>query len=164
MSRIKVHFCFKILRPVPVQCIITAGETMKTIEFGQDHPEVIILLHGGGLNWWNYRTEAELLATDYHVILPVIPGHAGSEQDFISIRHCAQEVIALIEQKCNGSVLLIGGLSLGAQIAIAVLALRPGICRYAMIESAAVIPAPLTHALLPLSLKTSYGLIKQQWF
>ena len=31
---------------------------------------MIILLHGGGLSWWNYRAVAEMLRHDYHVILP----------------------------------------------------------------------------------------------
>ncbi|BDR59799.1 alpha/beta hydrolase [Lactobacillus xylocopicola] len=137
---------------------------MKIIEFGQDHTEVIILLHGGGLNWWNYQTEAKLLASKYHVVLPILPGHAGSDQDFYSIRQCAQAIIAVIEQRYGGSVLLIGGLSLGAQVAVEILALRKDICRYAIIESAQVIPAPLTKALLPVTLAASYGLIKQKWF
>ncbi|NLH64249.1 MAG: alpha/beta hydrolase, partial [Erysipelotrichaceae bacterium] len=39
---------------------------MKVIEYGKENPEVIILLHGGGLSWWNYRKEAELLKDTYH--------------------------------------------------------------------------------------------------
>jgi len=33
---------------------------MKTVEFGKQHNDVIMLLHGGGLSWWNYKAEAEL--------------------------------------------------------------------------------------------------------
>ena len=29
-----------------------------------------MLLHGGGLSWWNYRAEAELLGDRCHVVLP----------------------------------------------------------------------------------------------
>lgn len=34
---------------------------MKYIEYGKENSEVIMMLHGGGLSWWNYRKEAELL-------------------------------------------------------------------------------------------------------
>ena len=59
---------------------------MNFIEYGTQNKEVIILLHGGGLSWWNYREEAELLQEDYHVILPILDGHAGNEKDFVSIK------------------------------------------------------------------------------
>ena len=32
------------------------------IEFGQQNPDVVMLLHGGGLSWWNYREVAKRLA------------------------------------------------------------------------------------------------------
>ena len=38
---------------------------MKCFEYGKDHPQTILLLHGGGLSWWNYREAAELLRQDY---------------------------------------------------------------------------------------------------
>ena len=44
---------------------------MNYKEFGKQNSDVIILLHGGGLSWWNYRKEAEMLQNDFHVILPV---------------------------------------------------------------------------------------------
>ena len=49
------------------------------IEFGQQNPDVIMLLHGGGLSWWNYREVAKRLAERYHVVLPVLDGHADSD-------------------------------------------------------------------------------------
>ena len=58
---------------------------MKIIEYGKQNREVIILLHGGGLSWWNFRQEAELLCDRYHVVLPVLDGHAESDEAFVSI-------------------------------------------------------------------------------
>ncbi len=58
---------------------------MKIIEYGKQNSEIIILLHGGGLSWWNYRSEAQLLDDRYHVVLPILDGHADSDADFISI-------------------------------------------------------------------------------
>ena len=58
----------------------------------------------------------------------------------------------------------IGGLSLGGQIALEMLAQRPDICQYALIESTLVKPSKLTHALIEPTFGMSYGLIKQRWF
>ena len=32
---------------------------MTIMEYGQQDPKVILLLHGGGLFWWNYREVAK---------------------------------------------------------------------------------------------------------
>lgn len=133
-------------------------------EYGQENKEVIILLHGGGLSWWNFREEAELLQNDYHVVLPILNGHAGSDKGFVSIEATAEDVIAFIDKKFDGSVLAIGGLSLGAQVLTEILSKRKNICRYAVIESALVIPMRVTHALVKPMMDMSYGLIKKQWF
>ncbi|MBQ6592946.1 MAG: alpha/beta hydrolase [Solobacterium sp.] len=124
----------------------------------------IILLHGGGLSWWNYREEAELLQNEYHIILPVLDGHAASDRPFTTIEDNAAELIAFIDEHFNGSVLLIGGLSLGAQILLEVLSQRRDICRYALVESAAVLPSKLTNALIGPAFGSSYGLIKNRSF
>ncbi|MBQ1317302.1 MAG: alpha/beta hydrolase [Lachnospiraceae bacterium] len=137
---------------------------MKIIEYGTQNPDVIMLLHGGGLSWWNFRIEAELLCGSYHVVLPVLDGHAESDADFVSIEENARRIISHIEGAYGGSVLAIGGLSLGAQILVEILAQRPDTCRYAVIESASVIPSRITHALIGPTFSSSSGLIKQEWF
>ena len=82
---------------------------MKTVEYGKENKDVVVLLHGGGLSWWNYRAEAEMLADCYHVVLPVLDGHADSDADFVSIEENARRIISLIDREYGGSVLLIGG-------------------------------------------------------
>ena len=123
-----------------------------------------MLLHGGGLSWWNFRTEAELLSGRYHVVLPILDGHAESDHDFISIEENASRVISFIDSEYGGSVLLIGGLSLGAQVLVEMLTRRENICQYAILESASVIPARITHALIRPTFALSYGLIRKKWF
>ena len=59
---------------------------------------------------------------------------------------------------------MIGGLSLGGQILLEMLSQRNDICSYALIESAAVIPSKLTHALIGPAFSSSYGLIKNRSF
>ena len=49
---------------------------MEFREFGTGNETVMMFLHGGGLSWWNFRDEAELLKDEYCVILPVLDGPA----------------------------------------------------------------------------------------
>lgn len=137
---------------------------MQHVEYGTQNPETIILLHGGGLSWWNYREVAQLLAAKYHVVLPVLDGHADSDTPFTSIEDNAARIIAYIDQYFGGKVLAIGGLSLGGQIAVEMLTQRPDICSFALLESTLVKPSKLTHALIKPTFGMSYGLIKQKWF
>ena len=137
---------------------------MEFKEFGSAKTQSILLLHGGGLSWWNFRAEAEQLQKDYRVILPVLDGHAGSDKAFTSIEENAAEVISFIDHALGGSVLLLGGMSLGAQIVLEILSQKRDICRYAVVESASVIPSKLTNALIAPAFGSSYGLIKNKSF
>ena len=137
---------------------------MTVVEFGKQNKDTVLLLHGGGLSWWNYREVAKLLEEDYHVILPVLDGHADSDVAFTTIEDNAARLISYIDSHFGGQVTVLGGLSLGGQIALEMLSQRPDICRYALIESALVKPSQLTAALIGPTFGMSYGLIKQRWF
>lgn len=137
---------------------------MTIIEYGQHNLGTVILLHGGGLSWWNYCEAAKLLAEHYHVVLPILDGHAGSDAHFVSIEENAARIIAYIDAHFGGQVTAIGGLSLGGQIAAEILSQRADICQYALLESTLVKPMNLTHALIGPTFGMSYGLIKQKWF
>ena len=134
------------------------------MEYGQQNPDVVMLLHGGGLSWWNYREAAKRLAERYHVVLPVLDGHADSDAPFASIEDNAARLISYIDAHFGGQVLAIGGLSLGGQIAVEMLSQRKDICRYALIESALVKPSKLTAAMIGPTFGMSYGLVRQKWF
>ena len=137
---------------------------MRFQEFGQEHQDAVLLLHGGGLSWWNYREAAELLQNEYRVILPILDGHAGSDRPFTTIEENASEILSFIDEHLGGSVLLIGGLSLGGQVLLEMLSQRRDVCAYALVESAAAIPSKLTNALIAPAFGSSYGLIKNRGF
>lgn len=137
---------------------------MRFVEYGTDKNDVIILLHGGGLAPWNYYEEAELLKDKYHVILPMLDGHNGSDHRFTTIEENAQSVITFIDEKFTGNVLLIGGLSLGGQILVEMLSQRKDICKYALIESALVLPMGMTAALVKPAFSLCYPLVSKRWF
>ena len=75
---------------------------MQLVEYGADRRDTILLLHGGGLSWWNYREAAELLRRDCHVVLPILDGHGGSDRPFRSIEENAEEILSYIEEKLGG--------------------------------------------------------------
>ena len=138
---------------------------MKYKEYGKENSKTVVLLHGGGLSWWNFRREAELLQGDHRVILPVLDGHAGSDRHFSSIADNAAEIISFVNSNLGGRVYLIGGLSLGAQVLLEMLSQRGDICEHAFVESASVIPSGgVARALVRPAVSCSYPLIGHKWF
>ena len=137
---------------------------MNCMEYGHTNKDTVILLHGGGLSWWNYREIAEKLSSSYRVVLPILDGHALSDAGFSTIEDNAERVISLIDEQFGGSVLLIGGVSLGGQILLEILSRRKDICRYALVESALVIPSKFVHAMIRPAFGSCYGLIRHRWF
>lgn len=137
---------------------------MNYVEYGKENRGVIILLHGGGLSWWNYREVAELLQKDYRVILPILDGHGGSDRAFTTIEDNAAEIIEFIDTQFGGSVLLMGGLSLGGQILLEILSRRDNICKYAVVESALVIPSKFVYSMIRPAFGSCYSLIHYKWF
>ena len=137
---------------------------MNYVEYGKENSNVIILLHGGGLSWWNYKEVAERLQTDYHVVLPILDGHAGCDKQFTTIENNALDIIEFVNSKLGGSVLIMGGLSLGGQILLEILSQRKDICKYAIVESGLVIPSKFTYSMIKPAFGSCYGLIKYKWF
>ena len=137
---------------------------MKTVEFGKENIDVIILLHGGGLSWWNYTETAELLKNRFHIVIPILDGHTGSDVSFTSIENNAKEIISYIDEQFNGHILLAGGLSLGGQVLVEILSQRNNICDFAMIESALVVPMKITEYFIAPLFSLCYPLIKKRWF
>lgn len=133
-------------------------------EYGTENHDIIILLHGGGLSWWNYIDEIELLKNDFHLIIPILDGHSGSDKDFTSIESNALEIIQFIDENFGGKVKLIGGLSLGGQVLLEILSQRSDICEYAVIESALAVPLKNTYKMIEPTFNLSYGLINKRWF
>lgn len=137
---------------------------MNFKEYGDSNNDTIMLLHGGGLSWWNYREEAEKLQESYHIIIPILDGHSDSDRRFTSIEDNAQEIIDYITSNYNGHIRLIGGLSLGGQILLEILSRKNDICDYAIVESALVVPMKATYKMIRPAFSMSYGLISKKWF
>lgn len=125
----------------------------------------IILMHGGGLSSWSLKNIVELLKSDYHVVTPIIEGHAEDNgETFISIENSSKKLLEYIDTKCSGNVFALGGLSIGAQIVVEVLSQRKDVAKYAVLESALVLPIVGVTLLTVPTYKLLYGLIKNRWF
>ena len=110
---------------------------MEYKEYGSKNNDIIILLHGGGLSWWNYIDEISLLENEFHIVIPILDGHSGSDTNFTSIESNALEII---------------------------LEGYHYICECAIIESALVIPMDFTYKMIELIFNLSYCLISKKWF
>ena len=82
------------------------------------------------MSWWNYEEVAKSLQKDYHIILPILDGHAESDRPFTTIEDNAAEIIEYIDKHLGGSVLLMGGLSLGGQILLEIFGSCYGLMQY----------------------------------
>ena len=136
---------------------------MKVVKIGEGK-KVIVLLHGGGLSWWNYKSVAELLSKDFTVCLPILDGHGGSDREFTSIEENAAEIIRYIDEEFLGEIELLGGLSLGGQIAAEIISQRPNICKAVILESVCTRPSRITNMLVKPMMDSSFFLIKYRWF
>ena len=70
---------------------------MEYKEYGSKNNDIIILLHGGGLSWWNYIDEISLLENEFHIVIPILDGHSGSDTNFTSIESNALEIINFLQ-------------------------------------------------------------------
>jgi len=132
---------------------------------GNPQAPIIILLHGGGLSNWSLQPIVDLLNTEFHVVTPIIDGHGEDWQEtFLSIQDSAENLIRYIDEHCGGRVFAIGGLSLGAQIALDVLSRRTHITEFAILESVLVIPIAGMNYIAPPLYGLLYPLVKQRWF
>jgi pimeloyl-ACP methyl ester carboxylesterase len=134
-------------------------------EFGNSKNPTIILIHGGGLSWWMWKTQIEVLSKDYCVVTPILDGHGDDfKTDFVSIEESAEKVINYIKKNQNGKVFAIGGLSIGAQIVVEILSQESEITKFAVIESALVYPIKTITVFTVPMFNLFYGLIKIKWY
>lgn len=134
-------------------------------EFGNKNNPTILLIHGGGLSWWSWKAEIDILERDYFVVVAIIDGHGEDyKTPFISIENSADKIIHQINEFYKGKVYGICGLSIGAQIVTEILSKSPEISKNCIIESALLIPMELTIKLVVPMYNVFYGLIGKRWY
>lgn len=107
-------------------------------ESNPDRPSTIVWLHGGGVSGWAWREQTRLLP-DFHHLVVDLPGHGRSGGTFTHAE-AARQIAELIEQRAQGGRAHLVGLSLGAQLALSVLALAPERIERAVVSGALAEP------------------------
>ena len=83
-----------------------------------------------------WQPQVERLA-DYHLLIPDLPGHGDSTGiRLTSIADAANRIAELIREQAHGGKAHVVGLSLGAQVAVYLLAQSPELVDHAVISSA----------------------------
>ncbi|GGG07528.1 alpha/beta fold hydrolase [Paenibacillus aceti] len=92
--------------------------------------------------------------------MPDLPGHGASKDIPFSIQDSADRLIQLIEEKAagkpEGSEVILIGFSLGAQVIIQLLSMRPDLVAVALLNSALVRPNALIRQLIRPTVRLSF--------
>ena len=97
---------------------------MKYFEFGQEHPELMVMLPGGGVCYRGALPVAEEMAKTYHVVLLAYDGFNPDEPEteFISVPDEARRLGDYIVEHHGGKIDILYGVSYGTFILMDVLA------------------------------------------
>jgi pimeloyl-ACP methyl ester carboxylesterase len=126
---------------------------MYVQEAGPAGAPTIVLLHGAGVGGWMWRDTMATLF-EVHLLIPDMP-EQGKSQDagLFSIAGTARLVADLIAERAHGGKAFVAGLSLGAQVTVALLGSRPDVVLGAFASGTLVRPIAgigLVNAMLPL--------------
>lgn len=124
----------------------------------------MLFLHGGGVSGWMWDKQIQYFK-HYHCIVPDLPEH-GQNKDgiYFSIKDSAGELSTLIKEKAKGKKVIAIGFSLGSQVLIQLLSMKPDLIDIAIINSALVRPNPYIRKWIKPIVKISFPLIKNRWF
>lgn len=133
-------------------------------EYGNENASLMVFLHGGGVSSWMWDKQIQYF-TSYHCVTIDLPEQGKSKDvEHFSIQNSAEKVIDLIEKIMNGKKVIVIGFSLGAQVAIKMLSMKPNLITNAMINSALVRPNTFVGKMISPSIKLTFPLISNRYF
>jgi len=134
--------------------------TLAYQSFGQNHPQTILFLHGGGAAGWTWQPVVDLLSDSFHCLVPDLPQHGASlDVTPFTIETTADLVAALIRDSAHDGKAIIVGLSEGAQVGVSLLARYPHLITSAVLSGVLSHPMSGSRWMTPTLLKWSY-----RWF
>jgi len=123
--------------------------SLYVYEQGPVSSPTIVFLHGGGGAGWMWQPQLAAL-TNFHILVPDLPEHGQSaEIKPFSINNSVERVAELIRTRAHNGRAHVVGLSAGAQISVALMALHPELVDHAVISSALVRPMPGANLISP---------------
>ena len=133
-------------------------------EYGDKSASLMIFLHGGGVSNWMWDKQIHYF-THNHCIVPNLPEHGLNNNEItFSLKRSAEEIIKLIEEKAGDKKVILIGFSLGSQVIIQLLSIKPDLIDAAIINSAVVRPLPYARKLIKPTISLTFPLIKKRWF
>src|SRR5205085_5456273 len=123
---------------------------MNLTESGPASAPTIIFLHGRGLGGWSWRRQVQALEADYHCLVPDLPGHGHTHDagDF-SITAAATQIAKLIHERAHNGRAHLVGVSLGAQVGVALMAVAARLVDHAVFSGVSVRPYPASDLIEP---------------
>jgi len=125
-------------------------EKLHIKEVGVENSQTIIFIHSGTLANWMYNEQIKVFK-DYHCLIPDLPEHGQSigVKPF-TIKNSAEKIINIIENKAHNGKAHLVGISLGAQIILQILSIKPNIVEDAFISGTLTRTIPETEKFLEL--------------
>lgn len=148
-------------------CVKSIGSEFMSLyyqEHGDKNAPLIVFLHGGGVSSWMWDKQVQYFKHKHCVTIDLPEQGKSRQSELFSIKSSALKIIELIENIGKGKEITVIGFSLGAQVALQILSLKPQLVDYAMINSALVIPSPLLKKWIKPTIKLTSPLIKNQSF
>lgn len=140
------------------------GFVLHYKEYGDKNASLMLFLHGGGVSGWMWDKQIRYF-THFHCVVPDLPEQGlSTDGTRFSIKSSAEKLIDLIEEKAKGKKVIVIGFSLGGQVTIQMLSMKPDVIDYAIINSALVRPISFAKKWIRPSIRLTYPLIKNQSF
>lgn len=97
---------------------------MTVHEYGKGGQKVIVLIHPSAVMWDYFKRVVPLLAEQYHVILPALPGYdeAKPEATYTSVEAIADELADWLTEHGIQTVDVLYGCSMGGSVVLRMLA------------------------------------------
>ncbi|WP_153721641.1 alpha/beta fold hydrolase [Sporosarcina cascadiensis] len=134
-------------------------------EYGNTAGEILLFIHGGGVDAWMWQQQIPYFSEDFHILVPTLQGHGARSGDSgFSIRENAEEMLALLAQKDFGKPIHLAGFSIGAQVCLEMIHLAPDFFHSAMINSALVKPMKYAVPFIKPMIRLTYPLIQSRQF
>jgi pimeloyl-ACP methyl ester carboxylesterase len=103
----------------------------------------ILFLHGGGIGGWMWRKQVAAFEGDYHCLVPTLPEQGQtSEGGEFNMASATQQVAELIHTHAHDGRAHVVGLSLGAQVGVALFAVAAQLLDRSLLSGALVRPLP----------------------
>jgi 3-oxoadipate enol-lactonase len=107
--------------------LVRPGATVAYWVSGPERARVVVLLHGATLDHQAWQAQVDELAQRYRVVVPDLRGHGESTLDgAFRFDDAVDDVAALLDEVDRGTPLVLGGLSLGGNIAQELVHRDPG--------------------------------------